>query len=67
MRTGQWRKSSHCGRNGACVEVADLGGDGYGVRDSTLQGNSPVLAFPRAQWSAFLASARNPDGFEALS
>jgi hypothetical protein len=33
----QWRKSSWSGEEGGnCVELADLGADGVGVRDSKL-------------------------------
>jgi uncharacterized protein DUF397 len=33
----KWRKSSRSGEEGGnCVELADLGGDGVGVRDSKL-------------------------------
>lgn len=59
-----WRQSSHrCGNDGSCVQVADLGTDECGVRDSKLGDNSPVLAFPRAQLGALVASARGTSRF----
>lgn len=54
----QWRKSSYSGYNGNCVEVADLGADRIGVRDSKAGAGSPVLGFSRADWAAFLVSVK---------
>ncbi|WP_253771328.1 DUF397 domain-containing protein [Goodfellowiella coeruleoviolacea] len=53
-----WRKSSRSngGNKGACVEVAVVG-PAVAVRDSKNPG-AGVLAFPAAQWSAFLHSVR---------
>jgi hypothetical protein len=54
-----WVKSSYSGTNGGdCVEVA-AGPRVVRVRDSKAPGG-PVLAFPRAQWTAFTAYARRP-------
>jgi hypothetical protein len=49
-----WRKSSRSngGGNGACMEFAELPGR-IVLRDSKHP-TGPVLAFPPAQWSAFL-------------
>ena len=53
----RWFKSGHSG-DGGCVEVAFLG-DAIGVRDSKLKDGSPVLAFDRREWDAFLAGVRD--------
>ena len=47
-----WRKASASGNNG-CVEVAPLTDGGVAVRDSK-DPHSPVLAFTRREWTAFL-------------
>jgi hypothetical protein len=53
-----WVKSSHSSPEGAnCVEVAALP-TGQAVRDSKLDDASPVLRFPAAQWSAFVAELK---------
>ncbi|GIJ76966.1 protein of unknown function [Micromonospora phaseoli] len=46
-----WRKSSHSGDEGACVEVAVVPGT-VAVRDSK-DPHGPLLLFPPAAWSAF--------------
>lgn len=53
-----WRKSSlsNEGCKGDCVEVAGLAGR-VAMRDSKNP-TGPALAFPRAQWWAFLTSVR---------
>ena len=50
-----WVKSSFSFANGNCVEVAELSGGSFGIRDSRDPGG-PVLRFTRAEWAAFLAS-----------
>ncbi len=55
----RWRRASRCGSN-ACVEFAVLGGS-YGLRDSK-DPESPVLAFDRTGWKAFVAGV-NADVF----
>jgi hypothetical protein len=50
-----WRKSSHSGTNGDCVEVA--GGAAISVRD-TKDRASAELTFTPDHWSAFTASLK---------
>lgn len=49
-----WRRSSRCGANNDCVEIARVPG-GRSVRDAKLGGASPVLSFPDGAFDAFLA------------
>ncbi|AAZ54746.1 hypothetical protein JCM3263A_12090 [Thermobifida fusca] len=56
-KTLEWRKSSYSGRDYNCVEVADLPG-ATAVRDSKNP-DAAVLAFPTAEWVAFLQAARS--------
>ena len=54
-----WRKSSYSVGNGACAEVAMVGGQGgyaVAVRDSKNPG--PVLEFSPAAWMKFLATVK---------
>jgi hypothetical protein len=46
-----WRKSSHSGDEGACVEVAVVPG-AVAVRDSK-DPHGPLLTFPPSAWTAF--------------
>ena len=52
-----WQKSSYCGYNGDCVEVADMGRQ-IGVRDSKAGSASPVLRFDRDAWAAFVTALK---------
>ncbi len=53
---GDFRKSKACWDDHNCVEVAMK--DGYiGIRDSKQSG-SPVLAFNKDEWSAFIAGVK---------
>jgi Domain of unknown function (DUF397) len=54
----KWFKSTRSGNNGACVEVAFLGADAVGVRDTKDRGRGPILAFTQAEWGAFIAGAK---------
>ncbi|MEV0427271.1 DUF397 domain-containing protein [Micromonospora sp. NPDC050495] len=49
-----WRKSSHSGDEGACVEMSRLA-RAVAVRDSKDPAG-PVLVFPPAAWAAFTAA-----------
>jgi hypothetical protein len=49
-----WRKSSHSGDEGACVEMAELPA-AVAVRDSKDPAG-PHLRFTRAAWAAFAGS-----------
>ncbi|XTZ13382.1 DUF397 domain-containing protein [Micromonospora echinospora] len=60
LATVRWRKSSHSGDEGACVEMAVVP-DTIAVRDVTgtvavrdsKDPDGPVLLFPPAAWTAF--------------
>ena len=57
VEAASWRKSTHSGYNGNCVE-AGHGPGVVGVRDSQLGDVSPVLEFGTAAWVAFVASVK---------
>ncbi|MGX7673490.1 DUF397 domain-containing protein [Plantactinospora sp. DSM 117369] len=56
MLTGEWRKSTRSGGNGACVE-ARYTGHTTEVRDSK-DITGPVLAFTPAAWRTFVRHIR---------
>ncbi|WP_280267222.1 DUF397 domain-containing protein [Nocardia wallacei] len=49
-----WRKSTHSGPDGNCVEVAFLVEGNVAVRDTKDRGHGPVLAFTPGEWDAFV-------------
>ncbi|MFE2110689.1 DUF397 domain-containing protein [Kitasatospora sp. NPDC059463] len=51
-----WRKSSHSGGNGACVEIRVPATDLVAVRDSK-DPQGPQLRFSAEAWNAFAADA----------
>ncbi|GAA1500819.1 hypothetical protein GCM10009760_62920 [Kitasatospora kazusensis] len=51
-----WRKSTHSGGNGACVEIAVPGSATVAVRDSK-DPEGPQLHFSNEAWAAFAAAA----------
>lgn len=51
--TRTWRKSSHSGGNGACVEVASFAAGSVAVRDSK-DPQGPSLAFSPEAWTSFI-------------
>ncbi|MET8875700.1 DUF397 domain-containing protein [Nocardia sp. NPDC004604] len=54
LSEARWFKSSYSESNGQCVEVAFLGGDIVGVRDSKNP-TGPALVFTPGEWAAFTA------------
>ncbi|MEV0530296.1 DUF397 domain-containing protein [Kitasatospora sp. NPDC050463] len=51
-----WRKSTHSGGNGACVEIATPVADAVAVRDSK-DPQGPQLNFSAEAWKAFAIDA----------
>ncbi|RMI34285.1 DUF397 domain-containing protein [Nocardia stercoris] len=56
-----WRKSTHSGPDGNCVEVAFLGDGNVAVRDTKDHGRGPVLAFAPGEWDAFVTGVVRED------
>ena len=54
-----WRKSSHSGANGSCIEVAGTSTGTMMVRDSTDPAG-PRLTFTTRQWAAFTDALKRP-------
>jgi hypothetical protein len=53
-----WRKSSFSSANGgSCVETASASGVVL-VRDTTQNGNGPMLGFTAGAWSEFLTTIK---------
>lgn len=53
-----WVKSTHCGADGICVEVATLGSGRVAIRDSKQSHlpSYPVLAFSSGELAALTAA-----------
>jgi uncharacterized protein DUF397 len=54
-----WTKSTRCGPDNGCVEIARLSTEHIGVRDSKIAETSPVLAFSVSEWQSFLGDIRH--------
>ncbi|MEU2514190.1 DUF397 domain-containing protein [Streptomyces syringium] len=55
-----WRRSSYCGTQGECLEIADGLPGLTPVRDSKNL-NGPILPFSAAAWSVFITALKgNP-------
>lgn len=54
----RWRKSTHSGQLGNCVEAASLDGGEVALRNSHYP-SGPALIFSRDEMTAFLASAKS--------
>jgi hypothetical protein len=55
-----WRRSSHSGKEGNCVELTHLSGDTTAVRDSKAP-HGPTLVCPAAGMAALVLAARGGD------
>jgi hypothetical protein len=55
-----WRKSSHSGKEGNCVELVRTGDGGTTFRDSH-DPHGPTLIYPARHMAAFLAAAKDGD------
>lgn len=57
----RWRKAQASNPNGNCVEIAVVGTDRIGVRNSRNPGGE-MLVFPSARFRALLAATRRDAG-----
>ncbi|MBS2964659.1 DUF397 domain-containing protein [Actinocrinis puniceicyclus] len=60
-----WRKSSHSGYNGNCVELAPLAGGEVAMRNSR-DPHGPALIYTRAEIAAFLAAIKDGEFDDVL-
>ncbi|WDZ87401.1 DUF397 domain-containing protein [Micromonospora cathayae] len=60
LPTAEWRKSSHSGDEGACVEMAVIPPT-VAIRDSK-DPDGPVLLFAPTAWAAFADAPPAPPG-----
>jgi hypothetical protein len=60
-----WRKSSHSGYNGNCVELAALADGAVAVRNSR-DPHGPALIYTRAEIAAFLAGIKDGEFDDVL-
>jgi hypothetical protein len=58
VAANNWRKASYSQGASECVEVASVP-TAFGVRDTKLGPNSPILAFNQDNWLMFIAQAKN--------
>jgi predicted secreted Zn-dependent protease len=55
--SSEWRKAQMSVNNGACVEIASVGGL-VAIRDSKNP-SGPILSLTRTEWNSFLNGAKN--------
>nr|HEU5356232.1 DUF397 domain-containing protein [Actinocrinis sp.] len=60
-----WRKSSHSGYNGNCVEVAPLADGSIAMRNSR-DPHGPALIYTQAEIAAFLAGIKDGEFDDVL-
>lgn len=58
LSSARWRKSTHSGANGDCVEVAGNLPGAVAVRDSKDH-TGPALVFTRGDWRSFVAGVKD--------
>jgi len=64
VTANNWRKASYSQGENACVEIGSVP-RAFGVRDTKLGPNSPILAFNQENWLTFIAQTRNGYGRNA--